>query len=350
MAIVDELERIRRRVEAGEALSSDEMSRLERAASGGEPVLRLAVAHALSNAGDDRAALALLEPLSRERPWDLSIHLGRARALVGLERWNEAEAELKLALALQPEDPEALKSLALLALRRGEPRRADALVADALRIDPFDAESRLVLEELRATDLPARGTAELLARLRPVLRPTAFAAKAADVVHSDRGAGVAVFYVLDDPELFRYLPNSIAARFELTAEVIDQAAWRNLESAPLAPRPATLEGGTVSLAPSPTGLWALAGGDGYDGARLLCTSQHTLLAASLGEPPYTAWLGSREYALVCRQGHAFEARLTRLVGSSEGIRGVLHLDAAGNLSAPHPERPHPGPLPGGEGD
>jgi tetratricopeptide (TPR) repeat protein len=343
MAIVDELERIRRRVEAGDALSSEEMSHLERAAQGGEAVLRLAVAHALSNAGDDRAALALLEPLSRELPRDLSIHLGRARALVGLERWSEAEAELKLALALQPEDPEALKSLALLALRRGEPRRADALASDALRIDPFDVESRLVREELRATDLPATGRVELrfpaapaalLARLRPVLRPTDFATQAADVVHADRGGGVAVFYVVDDPELFRYLPKSIAARFELTAQAIDEAAWRNLESAPLAPRPATLESGTVSLAPSPTGLWALAGGDGYDGARLLCVSQRRLLAASLGEPPYAAWLGSREYALVCRKDHVFEARLAQLVGSPQGIRGVLHLDAAGALTRP----------------
>jgi tetratricopeptide (TPR) repeat protein len=342
---VDELERIRRRVEAGDELSSDEMRRLERAAQEGEPVLRLAVAHALSNSGDDRAALALLEILSRERPRDLSVRLGRARALVGLERWNEAEAELKLALAIQPEDPEALKSLALLALRRGEPRRADVLVSDALRIDPFDAESRLVREELRATDFAATAPRTLalsfpasrealLARLRPVLRPAAFANRAGDVVRVDRSPGVAIFYVVDDPELFRYLPISLAARWGLSAEELSEAAWRNLEAWPVAPRPASVEGGVVSLARAPTGLWAVAGGDGYDGARLLCASERKLLRECLGEPPYAVWLGSREYALACRRGHAMEARLAELASAADGISGALHLDAEGNLTRP----------------
>jgi hypothetical protein len=100
----------------------------------------------------------------------------------------------------------------------------------------------------------------------------------------------------------------------------------------LTPRPAALDGGTVSLAPSPTGLWALAAGDGYDGARLLCASERQQLLPSLGNPPYAVWLGSREYALACRSGHPLEARLAALASAADGISGVLQLDAEGNLT------------------
>src|SRR5688572_15193927 len=118
---MDELLRVREKVERGEALAPDELAALERAAASSDgPVLRLAVAQALLNAGAEREALALLERLARDFPRDLQARLGHARALVGLERWADAERALQQALALNPEDPEALKALAVVALRRGE--------------------------------------------------------------------------------------------------------------------------------------------------------------------------------------------------------------------------------------
>ena len=38
----------------------------------------------------------------------LQAHLALGRALISLEKWNEAETPLKQALALQPEDPEPM--------------------------------------------------------------------------------------------------------------------------------------------------------------------------------------------------------------------------------------------------
>src|SRR6185436_7949535 len=86
-------------------------------------------------------------------PRDLQTRLGHARALAGLERWAEAERALQQALALSPEDPEAMKVMAVLALRRGERGRAAALVEAVLRIEPFDGEARLIKEELETGDV-----------------------------------------------------------------------------------------------------------------------------------------------------------------------------------------------------
>ncbi|MFP2896286.1 tetratricopeptide repeat protein [Corallococcus sp. 4LFB] len=65
-----------------------------------------------------------MQALRRDFPRDLQVRLGLARALLGLERHREAEAELREALVLSPGDPEALKVLAVLALRQGEGARA----------------------------------------------------------------------------------------------------------------------------------------------------------------------------------------------------------------------------------
>src|SRR5207248_528163 len=101
--------RVRGKVERGEALEPAELAELERAAAASDgPVLRLAVAQALLNAGSEREALQLLERLARDFPRDLQTHLGHARALAGLERYADAERALRAALALSPEDPEGL--------------------------------------------------------------------------------------------------------------------------------------------------------------------------------------------------------------------------------------------------
>src|SRR6185295_1933399 len=166
---MDELLRVRGKVEGGEALEPAELAALERAAASSEgPALKLAVAQALINGGDERGALRLLESLARDFPRDLQTRLGHARALAGLERWAEAERALQRALALSPEDPEAMKVLAVIALRRGERGRAAALVETVLRIDPFDGEARLIKEELEAVDVrpPPEGIGEALRRRR----------------------------------------------------------------------------------------------------------------------------------------------------------------------------------------
>ncbi|MDC0710252.1 tetratricopeptide repeat protein [Stigmatella sp. ncwal1] len=178
-----DLESLRRKVEAGERLSAAELEALREAAQvRGGPTLWLAVAHALINAEANREALPLLERLRRDFPKDLQVRLGTARALLGLERHGDAEEALGEALALSPGDPEALKVLAVLALRRGEKARAQAYVAQVLERDPFDGEARLLKEELEAVELPSPPGGE-----EQVLRPEFNAALAAAL----RRAGVA---------------------------------------------------------------------------------------------------------------------------------------------------------------
>ncbi|MFY0571213.1 tetratricopeptide repeat protein [Archangium lansingense] len=409
------LERLRRRVEAGEPLSDAELEALRGAAHNTPgPTLRLAVAHALVNAGAEREALRLLETLRRDFPQDVQVRLGLARALLGLERPGDAEAVLREALILNPGDPEAQKVLAMLALRRGEHGRARAYVANVLERDPFDEEARLLQAELEAADVPPppalrvqalrpEFTAALLAalhragvacrrqgkdllvklasgevgrvdvaslyaayrdgtqdldtyvqgmvvrlgglsgpavdagsleaRLRPVLRPGGFEAQATGALHRPGPAGLAVFYVLEDAEFVHYLPGDALGPAGLSAEAVDALAWRNLEAHPAPVRPVVLDEGQVVLAESFSGLWAVAGGDGYDAARLLTGEQGRRLVLHAGEVPLRVHLGRREFALVCREsdGPACES-LNRLGSAPDGIPGLFQL-AGGTLTA-----------------
>ncbi|HEX5745564.1 MAG TPA: tetratricopeptide repeat protein [Archangium sp.] len=409
------LERLRRKVEAGETLSDAELEALRGAARNTPgPTLRLTVAHALVNAGAEREALRLLETLRRDFPQDVQVRLGLARALLGLERMGDAEAVLREALVLNPGDPEAQKVLAVLALRRGEHGRAREYVADVLRRDPFDEEARLLKTELEAADVPSppaprvqalrpEFTAALLAalhragvacrrqgkdllvklasgevgrvdvaslyaayrdgsqelgtyveglvarlrglsgpavdagtleaRLRPVLRPGGFETQAAGALHRPGPAGLAVFYVLEDAEFVHYLPGDALEPAGLSAEEVDALAWRNLEAHPAPVRPVVLDEGQVVLAETFSGLWAVAGGDGYDGARLLTAEQRGRLVLHAGEVPLRVHLGWREFTLVCRESDASACEaLARLGGAPDGIPGLFRLEG-GTLAA-----------------
>jgi tetratricopeptide (TPR) repeat protein len=407
------LESLRRKVEAGEPLSEAELEALRAAAaSSAGPTLWLTVAHALVNAGAEREALPLLERLRRDFPQELQVRLGLARALLGLERHGDAEAALREALAISPGDPEAVKVLAVLALRRGEKGRAQQYVQDVLARDPFDAEARLLKEELEAVELPAmapleeqvlrpefnaalaaalrragvkfrlqgrdvlvklaggevarvdmaslygayRGgkqglaahveglaaqlggmgtglegdAAALEARLRPVLRPEGFEAQAVGALHRPGPAGLEVFYALEDPEYVRYLPEATLGPAGLTPEAVDAAAWRNLEAHPAPVRPVVVDRGQVRLAETFSGLWAVAEGDGHDGARLLTAEQRRRLVLHVGEAPLRVSLGWREFALVCRETDAAECEaLVKLGHAPDGIPGLFRLTAEG---------------------
>lgn len=406
----NDLERLRRKVEAGETLSDAELAALRDAARDAPgPTLRLAVAHALVNADAEREALPLLETLRRDFPRDVQVRLGLARALLGLERTGDAEAALSEALVLNPGDPEALKVLAVLALRRGEVARARAYVADILQKDPFDSEARLLKAELEGVDIPPPpapppqvqalrpeftaallaalhragvvcrrqgrdllvklasgevgrvdvgslyaayrdGTQELSAyvaglverlrglsglaleagmverRVRPVLRPGGFEAQAVGALHRPGPAGLDVFYVLEDPELVHYVPEAALAQLGLSAEAVDARAWSNLELLPAPVRPVVLDEGQVVLAESFSGLWAVAGGDGYDAARLLTAEQRRRLVLHAGEGPLRIHLGRREFALVCRESDVAACEsLARLGRAPDGIDGLFRL-------------------------
>ena len=174
-----------------------------------------------------------------------------------------------------------------------------------------------------SSGLGAEGAA-LESRLRPVLRPADFAARAVGALHRPGPAGLEVFYVLEDADFVRYLPESALAPTGLTAEAVDAAAWRNLEASPTPVRPVLVDQGEVRLAEAFSGLWAVAQGDGHDGARLLTGAQWRELAQVAGEGPLRVSLGRRELALVCRESDAAAREaLERLVPS--------HIDATAML-------------------
>lgn len=409
------LGQIRRKVEAGDLLTEEELGCLARAARADPgPTLKLAHAHALLNAEENRQGLELMRALRRDFPRELQVHLGYGRALVSLERWADAEQALEAALALSPGDIEAEKVLAVVYLRRGELARARALIQALLQRDPFDGEARLIKEELEAADLqpppaePAGGeppvkaardvfvkalleslhergvrhlrrggelwvksdeggvgrlelgalhaayledgrplgeviasiaaelagaanlpaTAEgLLARVHPVLRPEGFEEVAQGALHREGPAGLRLFYVLDDPELVRYLPQTALEKFGMSLEALDQAGWTNLETRPSQPRSVIVSRGEPRLSPEPLGLWAVCEADGYDAARLLSPHEQARLAKDVGEGPYRVCLARRELVLVCRaQDAQAVAQLESLTPAADGIAGRFALE------------------------
>jgi hypothetical protein len=142
-------EALRRKVERGEVLTPPELSELE-AAGASSPEGQLAVVHALLNADQVAPALARLLPLRRDFPRRKDVQLAFARVLILKEDWGQAEGLLKEAFAQDPADPEVMKALAVLAMRRHEFVLARKLVADARRADPLDDEARVLEAELEA--------------------------------------------------------------------------------------------------------------------------------------------------------------------------------------------------------
>jgi tetratricopeptide (TPR) repeat protein len=405
------LEGIRRKVEAGDVLSPEELGELEAAArADAGPTLKLALAHAWMNAEENRRALELLNMLRRSFPRELQVVLGYGRALASLERYGDAERAMHDALELNPGDPEALKVLAILAMRRGEHARARELIAEVLTKDPLDGEAKLVREELDAAELsgaplPKASRAEfvdallaslldkgvrhlrraselwvrsddggvarldlrglyaayleegrdlssaveaiagelssaanlpktrqdLLARVMPVLRPDGFVARAEAAVHREGPAGLRLFYVLDDPDLVRYVPQGALRTHDVSIEELDRAAWQNLEARPPQPRPVIVSRGEPRLAPEPFGLWAVCEGDGYDAPRLLTQIGRERLESAIGPGPFRVALGRRELVLVCLVLDASAVgQLASLKSAEDGIAGDFSL-VAGRL-------------------
>lgn len=333
------LERVHLKVEQGETLSDDEWRLLRAAAQASDgPTPRLYLAHALSNAHEERQAIELFGVICRDFPKEVQAHLGLARALMALERHSEAERALKHAVALSPKDPEALKVLAILSMRRGELSRANALVDEVLSIDPLDPEAQLLRSELSSAEpsppggpqLPS-GPRELLAGVFPVLRGEEFLPKAKGLLRKSGPAGLWIFYSFDELELLYYLSRSALGQRRLRFDALDQAAWTNLEQRPARPKPVLLEEGRLVFTQAPTGLWALAEADGHDSARLLTAAQRSLLGA-VSPAPWSVFLGHRELVLFCSQADgAACGKLASLLPSAEGLGGAFLLEAGGAL-------------------
>ncbi len=408
-----QLDRIREKVWNGEVLSDFELSELETAAQKeGGPIWRTTVAQALINADAISQAIPILEAVRRDFPTEVQAHLALGRALISLEKWNEAEAPLKRALELNPGDPEPTKALATLALRRGEWARAKAWIDEVVRADPLDEEAQLLhselerlapgeldreptldlftralVERLKAQstphlvargqltirlgrggvarfDLPAlfgeslrtgrslteavellakdfaerslgipAGKLQLLARVLPVVRDSSFLERGEGAARREGPAGLWFFFAVDDPEVVLYVPQGLLAAYHVSLEELDDCAWKNLDARPTEVRMLELEQGALRLSSTPTGLWALAHGDGHDAARLLTPHHRAAIEKACGLGPLRVYLGLRELVLFCREDDAVSLKkLEGLDAAREGIVGAWRLEG-GKLTA-----------------
>ena len=177
----------------------------------------------------------------------------------------------------------------------------------------------------RSLGLPP-GKAQLLGKVLPVLRDSTFLERAQGAVRREGPAGLWFFYAVEDPEVVLYVPEGVLAALRLDLEQLDAAAWKNLEARPAEVRALELEQGALRLSATPTGLWALAHGDGHDAARLLTRSHQATLEQHAGPGPWRVYLGLRELVLVCREDDAVSVKkLEGLESAREGITGAWRL-------------------------
>ncbi len=179
----------------------------------------------------------------------------------------------------------------------------------------------------RTLGIPA-GRLPLLASVMPVLRDSTFLERAVGAAHREGPAGLLVFYTLKDPELVRYIPEGVLRSHRLSLGELDVAAWKNLSLEVPQLRAIELEAGALRLSVEPTGLWAIAVGDGYDGSRLLSRPQQELLEERLGTEPLRVYLGLRELTLLCRSDDPRNVeKLQGLEGAADGVAGAFSLHA-----------------------
>src|SRR6185295_12894544 len=100
---------------------------------------------------------------------------------------------------------------------RGEHRRMPLPAPGGVSGDQFAA-------DLLALPAFASGATELLSSVLPVLRDAAFAGKLPSLAHSDGPGGLLVFYVLEHPELVRYVPLTTVQAAGLSVTSVHEAA------------------------------------------------------------------------------------------------------------------------------
>jgi tetratricopeptide (TPR) repeat protein len=222
------------------------------------------------------------------------------------------------------------KGQLVIRLGRGGVARFDlkALFEESVQLGrSLEESAALVARDLaeRTLGLPS-GRLGLLARVLPVVRDSAFLERGEGSVRREGPAGLWFFYAVDDPEAVLYVPEGVLDAYRVSLEELDEAAWKNLAARPTEVRALELEQGALRLSPTPTGLWALAHGDGHDGARLLTLSHQQAMATVTDGRPLRVYLGLRELLLFCREDDpANVAKLEGLDAAREGIVGAWRL-------------------------
>jgi tetratricopeptide (TPR) repeat protein len=146
------LEPIVGKVEEGEPLTEPELKALSQEVERqpGNLDWLLCLAHALVNSERPAEALRVAERAAQIKPGEPLVLLARARALGALERFSEAERDLRQVLSRYPGHADAMRALALLRLRAGAPEDAARLARSVLEADPLDEATHQILAEAEA--------------------------------------------------------------------------------------------------------------------------------------------------------------------------------------------------------
>ncbi len=215
-------------------------------------------------------------------------------------------------------------------LGRGGVARFDltSLFSDAMRLGrPLPEAAELLARDFaeRSLGIPA-GRLQLLAKVLPVVRDSAFLERGEGCSRREGPAGLWFFFAVDDPENALYVPEGLLAAYRITLEQLDEAAWKNLEARHTEVRALELEQGALRISTAATGLWALAHGDGHDAARLLTVSHQAAIERTCGRGPIRVYLGLRELVLFCREDDLVAVKkLEGLDAAREGIVGSWRL-------------------------
>ncbi len=224
-------------------------------------------------------------------------------------------------------------------LGRGGLARFDlpALFSDAMRLGrPLPEAADLLARDFaeRSLGLPT-GRLQLLAKVLPVVRDSAFLERGQGAARREGPAGLWFFFAVDDPEVVLYVPEGLLAAYRISLEQLDEAAWKNLEARHTEARALELEQGALKLSTVTTGLWALAHGDGHDAARLLTISHQAAIEKTCGRGPLRVYLGLRELVLFCREDDVASVnKLDGLEAAREGIAGSWRLHEGRLTSLP----------------
>ena len=305
----------------------------------GDPEAMKALAVLAMRRGEIARAKVMINQVLRQDPFDseaqqLSAELDAPGEISGesIPLLNDFTARLVVQLTAQSTPHLLQKDQLLVRLGKGGVARLDLKSLYRGFLD--GAKSLDVAVELLARELAERtlgippGRLPLLATALPVLRDSTFLDRAVGAAHREGPAGLFIFYTLKDPELVRYIPEGVLRSHRLSLEALDTAAWKNLAAEVPQLRAIELESGALRLSPEPTGLWAIAVGDGHDGARVLSPTQHALLDERLGTQPLRVYLGLRELVLLCRADDAASVdKLQGLEASPDGIAGAFSLQA-----------------------
>lgn len=175
------------------------MAALERAqaAAAGEPGLALVTAAALiarNNAARAEAILSAEALRPRRRGTPVLLLLAESQA--AQEKWAEAEASARTALAEEPENAFARQQLAFLTLRRGDPRGAETLINVGLNAQPANPLLQQAAVQLARQERGLDAALEVADRIarQPGTRPASLALRGDLLLAAERPADAAAAF------------------------------------------------------------------------------------------------------------------------------------------------------------